>query len=548
MQFVSPASHAAGMTSVRAARAWQALAGILALGLGLGVAELIAALLGRTSTPVVAVGEGFIELTPEWLKQLAIDLFGTNDKIALVVGMLIVLVAIASLIGIIAANNLTAGMAAAAGLLVVAGIAVWTRPDRETLDLVPTVVGGIAALIALSWLIRRVPATDVAPADRAGERVPVGSRVTGTVGGTGGGSAGSSGMARRSFLAGAAVVAGAGALAGGIGRWLAGRRIEVESSRDMLATQVTFPDPMVPEGVDVGVSLVRPWQTSNDNFYLIDSALAPPLVRAEDWELRIHGMVGEDVLLSYADLVDMGLEDHWITLNCVSNTVGGSLIGNALWTGVPIARVLELAGPAGDADAVKSTSEDGWTAGTPLDMLTDPDRPALLAVGMNGEPLPVEHGFPVRMIVPGLFGYVSATKWVVDLEVTRFDAFDAYWTDRGWAELGPVKVSSRIDVPVSGTGLDAGTVTVAGSAWAQHRGIAAVEVRVDEGDWQRAELAEVPTSNTWRQWRWDWEADSGEHTLEVRATTADGEVQTGERMGVIPDGSTGWHSVRVDVS
>jgi DMSO/TMAO reductase YedYZ molybdopterin-dependent catalytic subunit len=526
------------VTTTRKARLWQALAGVLALGVGLGLAELVAGLLNRTSTPIIAVGEGFIELTPEWLKQLAIDLFGTNDKNALVVGMLIVLTVLAGMIGVLAARNLRAGITAAVLLLGVAAFAVWTRPDRETVDLVPTVVAGVAALIALTWLIRRAPGGG-ASAESAGDEL-VGDAAAAP-------DTSRPAVARRSFLAGAAVVAGAGALAGGFGRWLSGRRLEVESSRDTLATEVPLPEPVTPDGVEVGVPLVRPWRTSNDNFYLIDTALAEPLIRAEDWELRIHGQVRNEVRLRYDDLVGMGLEDHWITLNCVSNQVGGSLIGNALWTGVPIARVLELAGPSGDADAVKSTSDDGWTAGTPLGVLTDLERPALLAVGMNGEPLPVAHGFPVRIVVPGLYGYVSATKWVVDLEVTRFEEFEAYWTSRGWAERGPVKVSSRIDVPAGGS-VEGGIVTVAGSAWAQHRGIVAVEVRVDEGEWRPADLAEAPTANTWVQWKWDWDATSGGHTLEVRATTADGEVQTGERVGVIPDGATGWHSVTVDVS
>jgi hypothetical protein len=226
--------------------------------------------------------------------------------------------------------------------------------------------------------------------------------------------------------------------------------------------------------------------------------------------------------------------------------VGGGLVGNAFWTGVPIAEVLALAGPHPDADAVLSTSQDGWTAGTPLEVLTD-GRDALLAVGMNGAPLPVEHGFPVRMVVPGLYGYVSATKWVVDLEVSRFDEFDAYWSTRGWSERGPVKVASRIDVPRGGASVSAGTVAVAGVAWAQHRGIEAVEVRVDGEDWAQARLADVPSPDTWRQWVWEWDATPGRHDLEVRAITADGETQTGQRSPVAPDGATGWHRITVEV-
>jgi DMSO/TMAO reductase YedYZ molybdopterin-dependent catalytic subunit len=230
----------------------------------------------------------------------------------------------------------------------------------------------------------------------------------------------------------------------------------------------------------------------------------------------------------------------------VSNSVGGSLIGNALWTGVRVSDVLGIAGPHPDADAVLSTSHDGWTCGTPLDVLTD-GRDSLFAVAMNGEPLPVEHGFPVRMVVPGLYGYVSATKWVVDLEVSRFDEITAYWTSRGWSERGPVKVSSRIDVPRSGATVRSGQVAVAGVAWAQHRGIDAVEVRVDGGPWQRAELGAVPSTDTWRQWVWRWDADEGRHDLDVRAITSDGEVQTEAQRPPAPDGATGWHRVSVTV-
>jgi hypothetical protein len=245
-------------------------------------------------------------------------------------------------------------------------------------------------------------------------------------------------------------------------------------------------------------------------------------------------------------LVALGLVDTWVTLCCVSNQVGGNLIGNAFWTGVRTSDVLGMAGPLAGADAVLSTSQDGWTCGTPLDVLTD-GRDSLFAVAMNGEPLPVEHGFPVRMVVPGLYGYVSATKWVVDVEVSRFEDFTAYWSSRGWSERGPVKVASRIDVPSGGANVGSGTVPVAGVAWAQHRGIEAVEVRVDGGEWQPAEIAEVPSADTWRQWVWQWDATPGDHSLEARAITSDGEVQTGDVAPPAPDGATGWHRVDVTV-
>ena len=235
--------------------------------------------------------------------------------------------------------------------------------------------------------------------------------------------------------------------------------------------------------------------------------------------------------VSYQDLVDRGLRNAWVTLCCVSNPVGGDLISNTVFSGVPMKDLLDEAGVKPGADMLLSTSEDGWTCGTPLAAVTD-GRDALLAVGMNGAPLPVEHGFPVRQVVPGLYGYVSATKWVTDWEVTRYEDAEAYWTKRGWSVLGPVKTQSRIDVPRGSA--DAGTVTVAGVAWAQHTGIEKVEVRVDGHAWQKADLASVPSDDTWVQWRWEWDARPGDHRLEVRATDKSGYTQTSKRVGVVP--------------
>ena len=271
-----------------------------------------------------------------------------------------------------------------------------------------------------------------------------------------------------------------------------------------------------------------------------------PAVDPSSWSLRIHGMVDQEVTLTWDELLALPLEESVTTLACVSNEVGGGLIGNAVWLGYPIRELLARAAPTADADMVLSRSVDGFTASTPLAVLED-DRNAILAVGMNGDPLPPEHGFPVRMVVPGLYGYVSATKWVVDLEVTRFDAASAYWTDRGWSERGPIKISSRIDVPRSGQTLSAGPITVAGVAWHQHVGIEAVDVQVDDGPWRPATLATAISIDTWVQWRYDWDAPSGTHTLRVRATGADGEVQTSDVQGVVPDGATGLDERTVDV-
>jgi DMSO/TMAO reductase YedYZ molybdopterin-dependent catalytic subunit len=306
-------------------------------------------------------------------------------------------------------------------------------------------------------------------------------------------------------------------------------------------------EPRVPARARIGQPGVSSWQTPAEDFYLIHTALAVPTIAPEDWRLRIHGLVERELVLTFQDLLDRHLTEAWITLNCVSNEVGGDLVGNAWWSGVRLAALLEEAGVRPEADAVLQTSEDGWTCGTPLAELTD-DRDAMLAIAMNGRPLPVEHGFPVRTIVPGLYGFVSACKWVVDMEVTRFDRFQAYWTTKGWAEQAPVRLASRIDVPRSGDDVRAGEVRVGGVAWQQHVGIDRVEVSVDGGSWTAVEIASPPTDDTWVQWAGSVQLDPGDHVLRVRATSKTGEVQTGVERDVVPDGATGWHQVDVSAS
>ncbi len=519
-------------------RIWPgALAGVLAAGLGLGVAEFLAGLLNRGATPVPAVGEVVVETSPTWLTEWAIETFGTADKTVLVSGVAVVVIGAAAAIGVLAVRHSRAGLLAAVALGVLAGLAVWTRPDTTTFDLLPVLAGTGAAVPTLSALARR--AKEVTPETRAMSADGGADEPTPAVAGTG----------RRAFLQAAGATAVAAVVAGVAGNLLGGRRRTVEASRTDIDLALPRPLPTATPvaGADLGTDGAEPWVTPNDEFYRIDTALSVPLIGPDDWRLRVHGMVDQEIVLDLDDLVALGLVDRWLTLCCVSNTVGGSLIGNALWTGVRVSDVLGLAAPKADADAVLSTSQDGWTCGTPLEALTD-GRDALFAVAMNGEPLPLEHGFPVRMVVPGLYGYVSATKWVVDLEVSRFDQITAYWTSRGWSERGPVKVSSRIDVPRSNANVRPGQVTVAGVAWAQHRGIGMVQVRVDGEPWQPAELAEVPSPDTWRQWAWRWDATEGDHVLEVRAITEDGEEQDGTERPPAPDGATGWHRVSVTVS
>jgi DMSO/TMAO reductase YedYZ molybdopterin-dependent catalytic subunit len=353
---------------------------------------------------------------------------------------------------------------------------------------------------------------------------------------------------RRTFIRTSALIAVVAIVVGSAGEVLASRHRRRQAiERVRAALKVPSSRVPVPAGADLAVEGQGSWLTSNRDFYRIDTALSPPLINPEDWSLRIHGMVDKELTLTYQDLLDRGLEHEWITICCVSNPVGGELIGNTVWGGVPIKDILAEVGVQAGADALLSTSDDGWTCGTPLEALTD-GRNALLALTMDGEPLPIPHGFPVRQVVPGLYGYVSATKWVVDWEVTRFADFEAYWTQRGWGERGPVKTQSRIDVPGNGETLDAGTTTIAGVAWAQHVGIDGVEVRVDGGAWRTATLATVPNVDTWVQWRLEWKAGAGEHTIEARATNADGEPQTSERADVLPDGATGYPKITVKVT
>ncbi|MDQ6522809.1 molybdopterin-dependent oxidoreductase [Nocardioides sp. LHD-245] len=506
---------------MRTSRAWWPLAGLIAGAVGLAVSYAGAALLHVRDSPVVAVAESVIALTPGPVATWAIDTFGTSDKKVLVLGIVGALALLFAWFGRLAHRRWWAAVAGYAVLAGTAVVAVLTKPTPALIDLAPIVAGLLCWLVVLAvlaeWLRRWELVED--GGDPAAE--PMHTR-------------------RRFFLAagGAAALALGGGL---VGRIAGSARRRAEQSRRLLRIEGTTA-PAVPDGVGVGVDGVSPWQTSNDDFYLIDTAIIKPTIVPADWELRIHGMVEREIRLSYAELVGREITQDWITLNCVSNEVGGDLIGNAWWSGVRLAALLAEAGPLDGADAVLQTSEDGWTCGTPLAALTD-ERNAMLAVAMNGEPLPIEHGFPVRTIVPGLYGYVSACKWVVDMEVTRFADITAYWTDKGWSEQGPVKIASKIQVPGDGADVPAGEVVCAGLAWLQHTGIAAVEVQVDGGRWQRATLAAVPNLDTWVQWRAVVEVEPGDHELRVRAVDTGGRTQTGAVADVLPDGATGWHTI-----
>ena len=318
-------------------------------------------------------------------------------------------------------------------------------------------------------------------------------------------------------------------------------------SRDALrSTPLKGTKLAIPAGADLKVPGLTPYIVPNADFYRIDTAIVVPRIDANDWKLKVTGMVEREVEIDWKTLQGKQMQEALVTLTCVSNEVGGDLVGNAVWTGWPVRELLAMAGPKAGADMVLQTSIDGFTASTPLGALTD-DRNALLAIRMNGEPLPFEHGFPVRVVVPGLYGYVSATKWVTELKVTTYAADVAYWTPRGWSATGPIKTASRIDVPQAGAVVKAGTVAVAGVAWAQHTGISKVEVQVDQQPWAQARLAADASIDTWRQWVYEWDATPGSHDVRVRAYDAKGQVQSPLEAPPAPDGATGIHVVNVRV-
>ncbi|GHH67927.1 molybdopterin-binding protein [Streptosporangium violaceochromogenes] len=539
-----------------------ALIGLVTGAVAVGVSLPVAGLVRPSAFPVVAVGDAAVDLAPAPVKDFAIRAFGENDKTVLLTGVFAVLTVIAAVIGLLAARNVRYGVAGLAAFGVVGLLAVLTRPGAGPVDVVPTLAGVGAAVFALFLLLRRAlpggPAVPAAvPGPDAGVEPGAGPGVGSSAGPGGRGEApvpsvrraGGAPRAfdRRGLLIGAlGGVAVAGA-SGVIGRMLASGA-EVSAARTALRLpRPAVPAPPLPAGVDLRIGGLSPFVTPNQDFYRVDTALVVPQVDPRNWTLRIHGMVDRPVELTFADLMRRPLIEAYITLCCVSNEVGGPYIGNARWLGPSLAAVLREAGVHREADMLLATSADGWTSGTPIDVVLD-GRDALLALAMNGEALPVEHGFPVRQVVPGLYGYVSAVKWVTDIKVTRFDRDQAYWTSRGWSARGPVKTESRIDVPEDGARVHAGRTTIAGVAWAQHKGVAGVEVRVDAGPWREARLAAAPTADTWRQWVIDdWDAVPGRHVIAVRATDATGYLQTAERVPVVPDGATGRHTVTVEV-
>ena len=506
------------MGSVTDQRGGWALAGALSALAGMATGHLVAHLLGGDEAPVTAVAAEVIRLTPGSAAERAIRVVGHADKPLLVTGVVVVVTLLSALAAVAGRRSALGRWLPAAAYAVLAAIALAAVLARSAPHL-PGVAGTVCGYAV--WVL--VLGLLTGPLEEPVED-----------------------DSRRQFLLRTGLVA-AGAVVVTYGGRVAGRhRREVETARRLLRLRgVTRP--VVDAADDLDVPHQPPWLTPVDQFYRIDTAIVPPAVDPAGWTLRIHGMVENPLEISFEELMARPVTEGWLTLNCVSNEVGGDLIGNAWWSGVRIAPLLEEARVRSGADGVLQRSADGWTCLTPLDALTD-DRGAMLAFAQNGEPLTVEHGFPVRVLVPGLYGYVSATKWVVELEVTRFDDAQGYWTDKGWSARGPVKLASRIDVPRGGADVPAGEVTVAGTAWQQHTGIEKVEISVDGGAWRAADLGRVPGVDTWVQWRTSVRLDAGDHQVRVRATSATGEVQTSARAAPAPNGATGWHTVDFHVS
>ncbi|MEQ3554346.1 molybdopterin-dependent oxidoreductase [Pseudonocardia nematodicida] len=528
------------------------LTGVLGVGSALAAGDLVAGLVSPPSSPFLAVGDQFVRLTPEWLKDAAIAAFGVYDKTALLTGMGAVLGVLAVLAGLVARRRPGPGLAVIAGMGLLAAVCTQAAPTAAPADLLAPAVALVTGVAVFAGLHRALGVTDPgrvrpgggtrgaatpgapparrAPADRAEPSPGLRSALRDAP------------VRRRRALTLAGGVALGSLAAGAAGRLLASRA----GAQTVIALPAVAIDRVPPPPAGVDLPGAPSWLTPVGDFYRIDTALQVPRIDPASWTLRIHGMVERELTLTFAELEARPLVERPITMVCVSNPVGGDLISTARFLGVRLADLLAEAGVRTGAEQLLSTSVDGFTTSTPVDVATD-GRDALLAIGMNGAALPVEHGFPVRMVVPGLYGYVSGCKWITDIELTTWDAAPAYWTERGWAPRGPVKTQSRIDTPAAGASVPAGRVAVAGTAWALHVGITRVEVAVDDGPWRPAELGADGGADTWRMWRTTVDLAAGARTLRVRATDRTGTVQTEQEQPVVPDGATGWSAVPVTV-
>jgi DMSO/TMAO reductase YedYZ molybdopterin-dependent catalytic subunit len=546
----TPAAPAGVPPPVGPDRRWQrrllaALAGLLAAAVGLGVGQLVSGFIRPAAAPVVAVGDAVITMTPEPVKNFAIRTFGQNDKFALVVGTLILLALYSLAVGVVGLRSRRLGVLGVVLFGVVGVLAALNRPAGGALDALPSVVGAVAAVLSLLALLR--PLSPAAPAIPRTDDEAVLERLRGVLASTdrAGGD-----LDRRRFVVLSGVALGVAAVAAGGGQLLR-RRFDVADARGEIRLPTpSSPAPRLPTGADLSTQVdgLTPLFTPNRDFYRVDTAITVPQLRPAQYRLSLTGMFDSPRTYTLEDLFNRGdLIERDVTLTCVSNEVGGNLAGTARWLGVPLGDFLRENGIRSGSSQLVCRSSDGMTIGTPTRAALE-RADAMLAIGMNGEPLPVEHGFPVRMVVPGLYGYVSACKWLTQIEASTFDAFDAYWVQRGWAPQGPVKTAARIDTPAALRPVKAGRRVVAGVAWAQGRGISRVEVQVDGGEWQEAQLSPESEADIWRQWMLPVDVERGSHRITVRATDGTGRLQTQDRVDPYPDGASGWHSLQLMVS
>jgi DMSO/TMAO reductase YedYZ molybdopterin-dependent catalytic subunit len=507
-----------------------AIAGVLAGGVALGVAELVAGIVPGAPSPITEIAALLIAFQPRGAEQFVVGILGKADKPVLITAVAIGGLLVSAGLGIVARSGTRLSWWLALAGYAALGVLALVAAFRDSLVDPMLALGVFAMSLAITWWILSRLLRLAASLER-GEPGP----------------AEMLDWSRRRFIGNSLALGATALAAGAVGRTLLTVRDQETASVEKPPAPVETAPPL-PAGASLDVPGITPLVVANSDFYRIDTQLFTPRLNASDWKLTVTGMVDKPLTLTYAQLLAMPLHEEYITIQCVSNEVGGDLVGNALWRGALLREVLDMAGIQPGATQIVGRSFDGWTAGFPTSWLTESDREALIAVAMNGQPLPPAHGYPARLMVPGLYGYVSATKWLTNIELTTLQAFDAYWVPLGWAKLGPIKTASRIDVPSPASTIKAGTVAVAGVAWAPDRGISKVELQVDNGDWQPAQLSTPISKTTWVQWLVRWQAVTGNHQLRVRATDGTGELQIEQPHDPAPNGATGYHTIPVTVA
>ena len=518
--------------------------GLLAAGAGLSAGELLASTVDGMLSPVIGVGNRAVDLAPPPVKRFAIATFGTHDKQALLLGMGAAIAVFAIAVGVLSRRRRMVGIVGLVSFGALGAFAAASGRTGGLMAAIPSVVAALVAIVAL-LAIMRAAGPDPVAGPPAGIVDPVWDRIAREIADDQPG-AGDAVLGRRGFLALGAVATATMAM-GGSARLLQQRTADrVKRAVRTLPRAGRLLKAISPTAEVTELASVTPFITPNKDFYRIDTALVVPKIDTANWTLTVKGMVTQERTYTYDDLLAMDLVEQDITLTCVSNEVGGILMGNARWLGIPLAVLLADAGADPAATQIVGRSVDDWSAGFPTAALTR--SKALVAIGMNGEPLPFAHGYPARLVVPGIYGYASATKWLQTIELTTLEAVDGYWVPRGYSKQAPIKMGSRIDVPRGLTTVPAGKTAVAGIAWSQTVGISRVEVKVDNSQWEAATLADEVDIDTWRQWKYEWDATVGQHEITVRAFDANGKLQEEQRVAPLPNGATGWHQTLVFVA